>query len=652
IFHPYELKKIINGLLLHEDPNILDLSTRLAIANNFLEHLVEEKVFWSFLRCLVSRGFKERRETNEIYFVRKLICLMAFSRYIRPVVCHTFFRDFCLEILKLGIKGDNWQAVPNLVCDLTLALVAIGTKNFMGVDPDFVCRLLSALLEDGNSKKKETAKEIIGAYSASLGVLRRIRKVMLTEVLRKKIAKSFPVTRIEDHDDDLCFELNMGLMNVYEPFIKMDHEFRKRLGILPRSDQDGYLKDLDQEREQQEGKIGSGADMLNYMVEAPGYTCVLKTMLMATNADTVLLFAKNSTKVGDSYFLRDFDTRGLSRPKDSLALHQLQDSSFLKPIQMRMKENLFFFSRKPRDLQDLNNYSMTPHSCMFGTSIRQACAGREQYYVIFGFHQGWESSNTFRTTFYYWLRFEPILREILPLILEKHIVSSTSWNALLQAVRPIHRHGPDSDPKKAMLSRAMNITDLGQYLISAINMTTPRAMSGRDLVDKIRKIKASFIQKLNRADKKYKDSGPLPIDSKKLRKNLIIQIAPLISTYSQFITFHDSILDFILTESLGNAVAACDEKIKLELELKPIKDHASNIKTTNVNVKISNPSCQKESPEGQGIPACRLAANAVGGFFDSKFNDEAEKWEAKLSLPAYQVPTKLTGGWLNAFFNK
>ena len=649
---PHETRQIIEGLLLHDDPTVLDLFTRMAVAYNFLEHLVEEPAFWRLLDAWIDSGLSQQRETNEIYFARKLMYLMAFSRHIRVPSVFRCFRHFCRDVAERCLAEEKWRQVPDLLCDCFLALAAVGDTWVVEQGRDVVERLAGDVLcgdevEGLGNAVRSISWRVIGAYAWSIAVLANVHRIELYGSTRGKIRETFEAVAG-------LGEAELLSMDAYEPYVLRDSDLRKSISVRRWDEQERFLHELfDLEPMETGMSAASEADaigalkmanpMFRYLTDALGYTFTLKSVLMACKADTVLLFAKSRSD--KRYYVRDYQTRERKRPQESLSSDHLSDESIAPRIRQRMADGLFFFSTSPDELETLGRFSAGgEHRWMFGARVRAKSSG-ELYYLILGYRSRPWQDGTLRTAYYYWLRCEAILRVVLPAIHEQHIMSSTAWHALIQSVGPVHPIKTGTYRRK-LVATAMGRLDLGELLRRAVTTSTQEALRPPQVLASVRRCVAKVRTQIREASAYVMPGEPDGI-------NLASDEWPVqfVTTGHDlprevgYLSFHNALLEFVLYECLCNALVNCLESVTVSLGFavgeSPTEDRAV---TTVLVVENDCPASGLSTGRVSGISACKKAADAVGGWFDSAETNPG-RWRAELRLPCYGVPDKLTE-WL------
>jgi len=315
-----------------------------------------------------------------------------------------------------------------------------------------------------------------------------------------------------------------------------------------------------------------------------------------------------------------------------------------------MAEGLLFISNDAGEVKDVDRFSKnTKHRWLFGGEIRKII-GSERYYVILGYTSQPISKSFLRTTYYYWLKCENILRVVLPKIHEKHVVSSTAWNALIQAIKPIHPITIRDNKRKELLSYAISNINLGDLLRRAVSVTLQYELNPKAVLREIRASCNEFRLQIEETVKhlKFDDDLKIPTD----KENWPVQIRTNEHEFPEdigYIAFHNTILNFVLLECLCNTLAYFKSRICIDLKFSK-RDDIDDDRDVDIILKISN-DCDSSCEKGDksGIIACEKAANAVGGEFTSNYDSTKGLWIAILKLRGYSVPTDLTGRWLHEY---
>ena len=641
----YELRQILEGLILHHDPLIVNLPTRLAITYNFFGILLYEDSFWDFLFLISEYGISESKQTNENFYLRKVLSLIIQTNYPDERYINEKLKWLCYPLLRIYFSTTSWELNYKLInyCILTLLLVD-QTEAVRQLRPTVEILIESAINTDLNSQSSDVdaiipAWFLLGTYSWGIAGISRNKKMLNSKDLLNKVTILFKTSCENFSSNDI--EREFALLDIYKGLIHKSTRLQNMIGIQVWKDQIEYIAELNK-TSSDSNPSGYSIDnpMFRYLVEAPGYTFTLKSLLMVSKATTALLFAKNSSD--NRYFLRDYTTESEKRPEEELSLLNLNEEFSSRRIRHRMKNNMFYFSANKDELLDINAFSSgTTHTWMIGMSVIPK-EGTEQYYIVLGYTENLVDIEDVRSVIYYTQKFADLLQVILPKIHEKHIVSSTAWNAIVQAIRPIHPGNRFDNERRMILGFAIGLIDLGELVSSAVTATTQRAILPHSLLESIEDLMSSFRSKIRKAAEILSKTTIIPTDDAWPIK-IITQKHEL--AYNYYISFHSSMLDFILYECLCNALSNYISYIDIYLEVDAQRTQKDN--KVDVILTITNDYLYSVPPqETSGRPACKKAANALGGDFSSE--GDGQIWAAKLILPAYRVPNDFRG-WLHAY---
>jgi adenine/guanine phosphoribosyltransferase-like PRPP-binding protein len=650
----YRLKQILQHLILHPDPHILTFYIRVGIAYNFLERLVHEDDFWRLLQGLFEYDKSLKPNSQSIRFIQKLLYILAFSKHIYPFSVYKKYQDICCNLVRECFENRSWDTLKDLVTDCIMWLGIIGSEKLPEVGKMALGFTLEYALEDlsgpfqavntsaSSDHRKRTpeqalaAREIIGAFAWSLRVYIHQKGL---NMLDNASAADLVDTVVRNQRST---EGHILLIDILEPVISVSSELRKNLSIEAWQDEDDFIEAL--------ASSATGNPMLSYLKEAPGYTCTLKMLLRLCKADTVLLYAKNRSD--EQFFLRVFDTRQNKSPDDDLTSAHLNEGHLPDALRNRMKESLFFSSTRPEDPQSLNDYSIgAKHLWCMGGPVTIKSGAEMNYYVVFGYKR--PPDRKFQSTaYYYWLKCESLLREILPQIHSRYVESATEWNAHIQSIKPIHPIKSDAatrtefvNVRRVIISRAMSYVDIGDLLRRAVRMSSEpiyRLTAIRGQIEKVCKTMRINITTL------LKEDLGIDRDNKSLLRVEDLPVfgpKPAALTSEQELTFcalHMALLEFIAYECLCNALAHYETRIDVDTEFK-LRPEEGKIK---IILTVKN-DLHPEAGSGAapikpiGITACKTAASAVGGSFDSCLDTASGLWIASTELPAFLVPDEL-----------
>ncbi len=651
----YKLKQILQHLILHPDPHILTFYIRVGIAYNFLEKLVHEDDFWRLLQGLFKYDQVPKPNSQSIQFIQKILYILAFSKHIYPFSVYKKYQDLCCNLVRECFETGSWEALKYLVTDCIMWLGIIGSEKLaeigkvaLGVTLEYALEGLSPsphsgdLSHDSEDQRRTpercvAARQIIGAFAWSLHVYVHQKGL---NMLDNDSAADLVEAVVQNQRST---EGHILLIDILEPIISVSLELRKKLSIEMWQDEDEFVEALT-----------SGAEdnnpLLSYLKDAPGYTCTLKTLLRLCKADTVLLYAKN--KSDEQFFLRVFDTRQNKSPDDDLTPEHLNESHLPEALRRRMNESLFFSSTRPEDARALNDYSIrTKHLWCMGGPVTIKGGPHMNYYVIFGYKR--PPDRMFQSTaYYYWLKCESLLREILPRIHSKYVESATEWNAHIQSVKPIHPIKSDAaertefvNARREIISRAMANIDIGDLLRRAVRMSSEPVYKLKAICGEIEKVCKNM--RINVTALLNDDPRIDPENKSLLREEEVPIFGPKPAAFTleqdlTFCAFHMALLEFIAYECLCNALAHYATRIDVDTQF-VLRAGSDKIK---IVLTVKNDLHPEAGPGAVpikpiGISACKTAAAAVGGAFSSSRDEAGTLWVARTELPAYLVPDEL-----------
>lgn len=656
------LRQVIQNLLLHPDPYILTFYTRVGIAYNFLEQLVHESNFWHLLMGLFESAESPKAKSQSILLVRKILYILAFSKHIFPFTVYQKFQETCCEFIRRCFDDGSWVELKDFVTDCVMWLGVTGSEKITEAGKNILLSTLSysfgnfsmpkaseglpyeGAQRDVTPEQRKAAMDIVGAFAWSLHVYFSQKGM---NILDNNSASDLVDTIIKRHPS---IEGNLVLIDLLEPVMAVSNHLREKIGIETWEPEEEFIRVL--------SSTSSEPNLINYLKDAPGYTCTLKTVLRICKADTVLLYVKNRSD--KEYFLRVFDTRQNKRADDDLKSEHLRQSYLHEDIKERMDESLFFSSSRRDHTTAINYFSKNSKHlwCMGGpVNIR---GSQMSYYVILGYWQRGPKPALQSTAYYYWLKCEALLRDILPQIHSKYVESATEWNAHIQSIKPFHpiasndaRRTEIVNARREVVSLAMTKIDIGDLLRRAVRMSSEpvyKLEAIRDQIVQVCKNLRVFVKSI------LDNVRNTELTQKSLlnRRNLPIH-GPLMEALttrqqSTFCALHIAVLEFIAYESLFNAIAYHDKDITVKIKFndEPSMFHhiSSPVDLLGITLTIMNdihPKAVSDSVPVKPIGriACETAASAVNGSFSSGYNEDNTRWVATLMLPAYRVPDDL-----------
>jgi orotate phosphoribosyltransferase len=614
---PHEIKQIVDGLILHPDGNILSFETRLAVAFNFIGRLLPEPVFWRLLKQLVERACHTENSGNEAHFVRKLLVIVSASALAQNTHSRTALIEAFQFILHATLTHPSWPRFQKVISDAFIGLAILQAPELFGY-----CRNIAALFPASRSTldASRAMEYISAAYAWACSVLQLVHKTVIPVTSVETLSTSLSAPGSSEH-------LHLALIDALSTHLLEDSGARKALMIEEWPDQDLLLGEMEK----------PGNEILDYLVGAPGYTFTLKSGLMLAKASTALLFARNAADKG--FFLWAAETKQGRKAQDSLSRKHLKDDAFSEETVSRMRQGVFLHSSNEQDLQLLNQFAVhRAHAHILGAEIRSDESMR--YYLLLGFPDG--TPWTFRfanTAFYYLVRYSKTLDYVLPRIHREHITSVTAWNTLAQSLTPIH---PIADRKvarerRAQLRYAMSSIDFVDLLRRAVEMPRQSPFRQAELLERINAIVAHLRTKLAAAGKDgylkqviptTEGHWPVIVNTKRADLQFPNQICSLKTT----------ILEFVLYECLCNSLAYYKTLVAIDLVIEtPVSaGEGVLILTVRNDCQASVP-----APNTSGITACKTAAKAANGNFDSTPVPEGREWKAELTLPVRCVPDTL-----------
>lgn len=644
----YRLRQILSHLILHPSGEILSFGTRVAVAYNFLEGLVRERAFWHLLEGLAEFGFQETDASDSLPFVRAIIYILAFSKHVywQPVASE--FRRLCSKITELSVQGESWIEHASLLADCFTGLAVSGDEELLSIGAKALKCVLGWVLESQNGnattppapsvpedQRRTAARTIVESLAWSVRVLVEKKGSTMVDT---GAAQRF-VTALDAPSRST--EEKLVIIDVIEPAIAwLDPDLiEKHLAIAPWSNSDHFLERL---------SIKDNG-MLEYLKTGPGYTCTLKSLLFVSKADTVLLYAGNINDPG--YFVRAFETKRSKSPMDDLQPEDLRQDKLpadAAVLNVRMDQALFCCRTRPEEAAFLDKFhNGVRHGWFIGGAVN-VTEGGLKYYVVLGYRA--ESvDERFRTSaYYYWLRYERFLRTILPEIHGKHVVSSTAWNAHIQTIRPLHIRSIEGESRpprcvaqRALAHEALGMIDLGSLLRRAVRMDNAPPVRLRDVrsavgraantlrnhMQLIQRTRPAGIEDKDSVLKKWINEWPVRVN---VPQRLVAR------EESIYAAVNITVLEFILYEMLYNALTNHDREIEIDVAFVADDDKVQ------IRVDVRNDVITGATPaRASGIKACRAAASAVNGTFESQPEAETARWCASLAFPAQRLPESL-----------
>jgi hypothetical protein len=653
----HKLRQVLDQLILHPDGTILNFKTRLAVAANFLEQLVEERAFWMVLRQLVKQNVDREADTQSIPFVAAMVYLLAFSNHIHPYLVYGRFERLCRKIVSTCMASrDRWLRHSGLVSECLMALGVIGSERLWDVGAAALNEVIGRAMDDEGTvagdvpEAGDPARDIIGAFAWSVQLLVKQKgpEAFATPETTRRWAEKATLT----HGS----ETHLVLIDVLEPMLAHSAQLRERLDITQRAREDQFLEE-----------IRSDPEVQPYLAKAPGYTCTLKTILRVTGASTILLYMGNEP---EDYFLRALETQR-NRPDDSVKPESLPASALPPRWHKRMGDQLFFCSEDPAELARLDIFNKGgTHTWAIGGAVNIYADDEMRYYVVLGFAERKPTRRLLSTSFYYWLQCESLLRDILPEIHHRHVGSSSAWNTLIQSIGPIHpivlTGNTDSRiyKRRSDLRLAMASVNVSELVRRAVGLSSATVCSLSDIRARVSDIMSVVRQALLEVAGRYPmhralldELAPWPVMSAP-RQRPASDYAPLgrgapgkhirlLDEAEIFVAFHLPVLEFICYEMLCNTFSyfGTAESITIDMGFRAGEVDDDGITGVWVDLTIGNDleHSLKSAPDQErsrtGVHACQMAAKALGGSFEP--DPVAGRRVSTARLPAYRVPNIL-----------
>jgi hypothetical protein len=650
---------IIQQLILNPDIGKIDIMTRVGIVFNFQEKLVTDDAFWNLLKILFEHGKDaENCFSSILFFLQKVIYILTFSKHTDSDKAHESFIRFCEDIVFASLNNNNWTNLVPIVCQ---CLMAMGIKKAPSLIRCLSCFseeiLLNALpsldedslpkedTESGSNKLKEkSAFQIVASYAWSLGILGLAND---NQVFNN--AKFKNIDEITNNINSI--EERMLMIDLLQPSLDNNKSLRELLGINTWRFREKQLKLL-----LSKGENGNDNHILKYLKEAPGYYGILKSLIFLCKASTVLLYSKNKSETG--FYLRVYETSFKKTPARDLKADDLTPEVIPRAIRTRMAAKLFFCSDSNDQIVSfIDKYTTgASHCACFGAPINTE-NDEIDYYILVGFTQ-LISPQHLSTAFYYWLRYEFLLRDILPAVHSKYVTSGTTWNAITQSITPIHTQTCIEDSARTVIRLATALLDLGTLLRRAVNLNTQSPIRLRDLWVIIHNISEVFIyEKITEAYELIRHftnspnmdqiSMPFSIDKAKWP----VRCNPLLASYFEkevMISFPLAAREFVLYESICNSLSFFN-KIDTSGDEKSIICRLSfdfKSKIPKISVSILNPYApiQEEcftDRNQKGRIASDAAIRAIGGTYFSGGDINTKIWTTEITIPIYIMPEEL-----------
>lgn len=221
---------------------------------------------------------------------------------------------------------------------------------------------------------------------------------------------------------------------------------------------------------------------------------------------------------------------------------------------------------------------------------------------------------------------------------------------MAQSLKPIHgirvraTDPPTIAVRREHLSAAMASSDLGSLLRRAVRMYAEPVHSIGQVYERIESVRDSLQKRLTESGR-----GSLPPELIQLTKSVICSNGFLDGQETRYCSLPMALLEFVTYECLCNALSYFDESkpIQVLVTVAGGEGRASIV----LSVKNAVHPDHRDNPlsERSGIAACKVAAKAVLGTFDSR--PTAAEYLAVLEIPIFLVPDDLAGE-LNALLKR
>ena len=651
----HKLRHIIISLILHKDCRIIDFQTRVAIAYNFLDRLVLEDAFWELMGKLFEPNADPLPNSQNVRFIQKMMYILAFSRHVQKDPVRGLFSEKCKWFVSECFHADRWVQQKDLIAECLMAQGVVLSEHLLEIAFLILEKLLPVIMVDDQggasapgtepegtahddlAEKLASARCIVESLAWSLHLYLSKKGVLVFE---SESVCSRPGSLIAMHHGT---EAELVLIDIFRPAIVVSAQLRKVFEIEEWGPEAKLLRLL---RDPGEEKA------LNYLMEAPGYTCTLKSVLKVCKAQTILLYAMNDRREG--FALRVFDTHAQRKPDRDMNIDDLNESALPPSIQKRMHDSLFFSSLDSGTASALDVFlTKSTHTWCMGGSVNIS-GSPVTYYVVLGYNDKAEDPRFRKSAYYYWLECEPLLREILPSIHAKYIESAAVWNVQVQALRPYHPSSWQSNQRsetvnarRKLFSSAMQLVDLGALVTQAVRMPFETATTAA----RIRSDFASDCRRLKTYLEQAREEHPELVRTAEWTEWASWAIAgdpPENSENALWCTLPMALFKLIAYECLRNALSNSKSRVETKISFEPFMDPKDRAEKVWVNLIVVNdihPNSKKFVPKENfnGIAACKAAAGAVGGMFSSApgTTDGAESWVAHARIPAFRIPDAL-----------
>lgn len=656
IIEVHKLDHLLNGLILHPDPRILDFFTRVGIAYNFFEVLSACESFWTMLAGMydavmqadgaaidetASTDDAENRESvasppgqaQSIAFIRKVVYFAAFSRHVFVRPHFGKFENFCHELLQKAFANEGWLGDHELITECLMALGIIGSEK-LAVIVETHGRTIAAAaapaidIADGRAhgdRSASAARSIAGAAAWALTVSSRRWK---SRPLSLRNGADVEPPRHTVPSDVM-------LIDMLETKLLDDKGLRGSLGIQDWRDSEEVLRNL----------ACRDDAPFTFLASAPGYTCTLKCALTICKAVTVLLYAKNDAD--SHYYLWDSQTVGDRVPIEEYGSSFL-DSGALKKygIERCMLERVSFVTESTGVCDFADSFAWKrKHRWCFGGAVHVENAfprSPAEYYVIVAHTSDPTDHDKQVTAYYYWLKYERLLREILPSIHIKYFTSSSSWITRVLAFRTMHAMRYGGNYVQRTLRYAQGNLDPRSLIQRTVRMSRDPIGTIQGVNKQVDDILVNLSKAVLDVESNLcgagADGGPVAaMLRERMQKDYCDGSSGELAGIS--FSFPREAVEFIGYEMLCNAISHGCGTIILRTRILRNADGDATRGIT-IAIEVENGPPHNPSAHGTGIGACKSLADSVGGRFESGPVDGIG-WHAQLILFGYEVPAQL-----------
>jgi hypothetical protein len=622
------LRQIIFNLILNPDRSAFRLETRLAVAYNFLAQLVYEPAFWMLLRLLLRSPHAVRENSAPARFVRAVLYVLAHSRHISPGPVFRQFERTCMRMGRQGLIHGNDGA--HLVADALMNLAITRSFKFWALAEDAIRDVLPSAVDTvlypelSSPIKTETALTRVGpfAWGVELAFAHGAMPLGSAAVQRLGTLNGQPVSTA-----------HLFALEALHPALECSEELRAAAGVESRRHADSVIGNI------APGPDGDG-ETRAYLTKAPGFACTLKSVLECCEADTILLYVRQPG--GPKWTLLTLQTRDDRVSLDDLTTTHFSQENLPVRWQHALEEGLPYLLTDESTVTFLDVFSTDPtHLWAFGAPIRSD--DDERYYVILGYKQQNASPSQVATAFYYWLRCERWLREIVKSLQQRHRSSLANWIAVSQGLRPLHPlrlirgAGERLVERRRVLRLASTYLDIGEMMRRSVKIVDPSLYKLSTMQVQLFTLRQRIETAIERACAEFDEPNVLATGEIVILEKL----SPSLLADSRYCTMQVGALQFMFYEALFNALTYHDTYVNIKLQIDPL-DTVDDITRIAVGFNMANDGAIPKKTRGRGVAACAAAAHALGGYFVAGPSEDQEGvWLTKARLPAFEVPPTL-----------